>query len=442
MGFRREVDDIISYLGPPAQRQTLLFSATVPPEVRSVMAKTMKSSFVSIDCIHDADASSHTNAQVQQSHVIVPGHTRLVTGTVEIISRIIQQNQGDLKMVVFFNTANLVAFYAELFNDALGIPVLELHSRKSQSFRTKTADKFRVEENAILFTSDVSARGVDYPGVTHVVQFGIADSRESYIHRLGRTGRAGKVGEGLLVLTDLERKFLSTLKGLDIPVNNEMQNMISGAPSAEILGKMEPIFTSIRTERNKSLAKSVRDAYRSMLGFYNGKLHKLGVPGNDALVEFVNSFSRQAGLTEIPELEMKTVKKMGLAQANGLNIVKNASRGGGLGGGSGGGGRNQSRGGAGDNGGSQGRGGRGPATSTGGRGPIGGRGPRASAEGMPARSGTTPQKRSSSTSGRGKSADTKKPRPETSQSGGGSSSQRNRRPNNGARGGAKAEAPN
>jgi ATP-dependent RNA helicase MSS116 len=183
MGFRREVDDIISYLGPPSKRQTLLFSATVPPEVRKVMAATMRPNFVTVDCIHDNDASTHTNAQVEQSHVILDGHSRWVTGTVEILTKIIEKEKGDLKMVVFFPTANMVAFYADLFNNGLGINVLELHSRKSQSFRTRTADEFRTVENGILFTSDVTARGVHYDLVSHVVQVAIADSRETYVHR-------------------------------------------------------------------------------------------------------------------------------------------------------------------------------------------------------------------------------------------------------------------
>ena len=412
MGFRREIENVISYLGPPQQRQTLLFSATIPNEVRSVMAKTMKPSFTSVDCIHDNDASSHTNAQVQQSHVIISGHTRLVTGTVELLTTIINRERGDLKMVVFFPTANLVAFYAKLFNEALRVPVLELHSRKSQSFRTKTADNFRVAENAILFTSDVSARGVDYPGVTHVVQFGIADSRESYIHRLGRTGRAGKVGEGLLVLTDLEQNFMKSLKGLDIPVNQEMQSMMDKEPSQQFMAKMDPIFDAINSERDQSLVQSIKSAYQSMLGFYNGKLAKLAKLSNDDLVEFVNSFAAQAGLSRIPEIETRTIKKMGLAQARGLNIVKNISREGGGGGGGGGGrgaGPRASTGTQGRGGSGSGRGGDG-GRSNAGRGGNGGRGRSevASSE------GPASHKRSGAPSGRGPSNDTKKAKPEGS----------------------------
>jgi ATP-dependent RNA helicase MSS116, mitochondrial len=173
MGFRKDVEDIISYLPNKNDRQTLLFSATVPPEVKAVMGQTMRSNFVTVDCIHDTDPASHTNSQVEQTHVIVPSATRWVTGTVDIVCKLIHDTRAagePLKLVVFFNTAHLVSFYASLFNDGLGISVLELHSRKSQSFRTRTADAFRAAAEAILFTSDVSARGVDYPGVTDVVQ--------------------------------------------------------------------------------------------------------------------------------------------------------------------------------------------------------------------------------------------------------------------------------
>ena len=74
-----------------------------------------------------------------------------------------------LQVMVFFVTANQTAFAAELWN-AAGGNVLEMHSRKSQAHRTKTADKFRNARNAVMFSSDVSARGVDYPDVTLVVQ--------------------------------------------------------------------------------------------------------------------------------------------------------------------------------------------------------------------------------------------------------------------------------
>jgi len=332
MGFQKEVNEIIRFLPPKEQRQTLLFSATVPNEVKAVMKATMKDNFVTADCIHDTDPATHTNEQVEQRHVIVPYKTRLVTGTVQVIWKLIEKAKSDketLKMVVFFNTANLVGYYAALFNNGLDIPVLELHSRKSQSYRTKTADKFRTAEDAILFTSDVSARGVDYPGVTNVVQVGIAETRESYIHRLGRTGRAGKVGEGLLVLYDLEKKFLDKLNGIDVPVHEEFQSMIDSAPpDVALMNKLQPILDDIRNQDGSNdLCKDLESAYRSMLGFYNGKLSKqLGVKDPAMLIDFVNEFAKQGGCAELPGIEKKTIGKMGLRYTTGLNITPNLAR--------------------------------------------------------------------------------------------------------------------
>jgi ATP-dependent RNA helicase MSS116, mitochondrial len=177
MGFKNDVEAIISYLPRKDERQTLLFSATVPSDVKEVIRQTMRSKYVTIDCIHDKDPATQTNAQVAQTHVIVSAEERLVSGTVDILRKLIadtKQANEPLKLVVFFNTAHLVAYYAALFTamptTTLGLPVFELHSRKSQPYRTRTAANFREAKEAILFTSDVSARGVDYPGVTDVVQ--------------------------------------------------------------------------------------------------------------------------------------------------------------------------------------------------------------------------------------------------------------------------------
>jgi ATP-dependent RNA helicase MSS116, mitochondrial len=177
MGFKRDVECIMSYLPRKESRQTLLFSATVPNEVKSVIKETMRKNYVTVDCIHDTDPASHTNAQVQQSHVIIPSASRLVSGTVEILAKLIADTKAaneTLKLVVFFNTAHSVGFYADLFAAmpklTHRLQLFELHSRKSQAYRTRTSDEFRAAKEGILFTSDVSARGVDYPGVTDVVQ--------------------------------------------------------------------------------------------------------------------------------------------------------------------------------------------------------------------------------------------------------------------------------
>merc|ERR1740123_2345877 len=77
---------------------------------------------------------------------------------------------------------------------------LEIHSRRSQSQRTRTSEEFRTSQQAILFSSDVSARGMDYPDVSFVLQVSLPSDKAQYVHRLGRTARAGKSGQGMLLL--------------------------------------------------------------------------------------------------------------------------------------------------------------------------------------------------------------------------------------------------
>ncbi len=164
MGFHREIQKIMTYLPRQEKRQTLLFSATVPDALKEIMAENMREDYVEVDCI-GGDGNSefqggeevHTNIQVEQSHVVLPSLDRYVTSVVEVVKH--SMRDPDHKLVVFFPTARLVGYFAELFNLGLGIDVIELHSRKTQGYRNTASEKFRRAKNGILFTSDVSARG-------------------------------------------------------------------------------------------------------------------------------------------------------------------------------------------------------------------------------------------------------------------------------------------
>ena len=112
------------------------------------------------------------------------------------------------QVMVFFPTARQTAYMAALFN-SIGTEVMEIHSRKTQSSRTHTSERFRTAKRGILFSSDVTARGMDYPDVTYVVQCG-GTTKEQYVHRLGRTARAGKEGLGLLLCAPFEMRGLQS----------------------------------------------------------------------------------------------------------------------------------------------------------------------------------------------------------------------------------------
>eukprot|EP00977_Amphora_coffeiformis_P007817 scaffold1717_cov169-Amphora_coffeaeformis.AAC.12 len=318
MGFRDAIVKILNYMPKGDKRQTLLFSATIPPELKIIMSQNMRKDYIEVDCINDGDAASHTNAQVQQSHVIVPFADRFVPSVVELVQHAMKQDEN-AKVVVFFPTARMVAFFSELFNVGLNIPVMELHSKKTQTYRNRVSDQFRKTKRGILFTSDVSARGVDYPNVSHVIQFGIPESREQYIHRLGRTGRGGTEGKGWLVLSDWESLFLNELKGLDIPVNKELHQIIESPMSTETAEMLTPVVKRIGTG-DKVLTKSAQGAYQAFLGYYKGQMKRMKMRRLEDLVHAANEFSAMMGLHEPPKLSAQMVGKMGLKGVHGVNV--------------------------------------------------------------------------------------------------------------------------
>ncbi|MES1911709.1 MAG: hypothetical protein MHM6MM_004102 [Cercozoa sp. M6MM] len=318
MGFRRDVEAILKLL--PKNRQTLLFSATTPPGLHEVISLALKNDFVTIDCISDGDANDDNNdnlhAHVPQRHVVLPSIETLVAALRAVITNDGQQG----KFVVFFPTARVVGFFATLFRDVFRIPVLELHSRKSQNVRTRTSQQFRDARYGVLFTSDVSARGVDYPHVSHVVQVGMPSSKEQYIHRVGRTGRAGKEGQGLLMLCPFESVFLRDLRDMDVPRCDEWHTRLHDPQLQE---ESDKIRETLRREvrRSSNFHKAATQAYQAFLGFYNSNLKKLGWNKNKVLlVDKANEFAQVIGFDESPALLKRTVGKMGLKGVRGLRV--------------------------------------------------------------------------------------------------------------------------
>lgn len=314
MGFRDAIQNILNFI--PRQRQTLLFSATVPKEVKQMINFCIKPDFVHVDCINDDDPSTQTVNTVDQSHLILP-KDKLVTGVVQTVLHIMKTNDQH-KILVFFPTTSQVAYFSEIFNRGLGYRVLEIHSKKDQNARSRTSEQFRHAARSVMFTSDVSARGVDYPDVSHVIQVGVARDRETYIHRLGRTARAGKSGQGLLLLMEEEKSFLEyDLAGVSIPRNTHLKDIISEeqAHLADDLQRFK------RACADGSLTKRAEDVYRSLFGYYIDHFKRLGIRGHhDVLVDFVNNFASQAGLRERPAISLKLLQQYGLDNHPDLRI--------------------------------------------------------------------------------------------------------------------------
>ena len=176
MGFRPEIQKILGLLPPKNTRQTLLFSATMPKDVMGIARFALRDKFEHIDCVgKDTD----THKRVPQSFTLVD-ESNVMIELASAIQEAVEEDPKRFKIMVFFVTARLTQLYSQIFNSIRGkfrLKVLEMHSRKSQSHRQKCAKAFREGERGIMFSSDVSARGMDYPDVTRVIQIGIPSDK-------------------------------------------------------------------------------------------------------------------------------------------------------------------------------------------------------------------------------------------------------------------------
>ncbi|CAH8346390.1 unnamed protein product [Eruca vesicaria subsp. sativa] len=296
MGFRKDIERILSAV--PKERQTFLFSATVPEEVRQMCLVALRRDHEFINCVHEGTGETHQ--QVKQMHMIasLDKHFSLLY----TLLRAHIADNVDYKVIVFCTTAMVTKLVADLLGE-LNLNVREIHSRKPQSYRTRVSNEFRKSKGLILVTSDVSARGVDYPDVTLVLQVGLPKDREQYIHRLGRTGRKGKEGEGILLLAPWEEYFLSSLK--DLPITK------SSLPPTdpETVKKVQKALCHVEM-RNKEAA------YQAWLGYYNSQ--KMIGRDKERLVELANEFSRSMGLDNPPAIPKLILGKMGLKNVPGL----------------------------------------------------------------------------------------------------------------------------
>ncbi|KAG6531792.1 hypothetical protein ZIOFF_005616 [Zingiber officinale] len=297
MGFRKDIERIISTV--PKQRQTLLFSATIPNDVRQICHISLKKDYKFISTVEEG--SEETHSQVKQMHLIAPLEKHF-----SILYCILKKHISedfDYKVIVFCTTAMLTKLVADLLSK-LHLNVREIHSRKSQSYRTKVSEEFRQSKGLILVSSDVSARGVDYPDVTLVVQVGLPSDREQYVHRLGRTGRKGKEGKGVLMLAPWESFFLTTIK--DLPITEASLPSIDPNAARQVEQAVKLVDM-----------KNKESAYQAWLGYYNSDKNI----GRDKskLVELANEFSRSLGLRDPPAIPKLILRKMGLHNVPGLH---------------------------------------------------------------------------------------------------------------------------
>jgi len=200
MGFIHDIKRVLKLL--PARRQNLLFSATFSDEIKTLADGLLdKPEMIEV-------ARRNTTAELVQQRVIEVDRGRKR----ELLSHLIGSNNW-FQVLVFTRTKHGANRLAEqLVKD--GIPALAIHGNKSQSARTRALAEFKTGKLRALVATDIAARGLDIVDLPHVVNFDLPNVPEDYVHRIGRTGRAGATGEALSLLSSDERGFMRDIERL------------------------------------------------------------------------------------------------------------------------------------------------------------------------------------------------------------------------------------
>jgi superfamily II DNA/RNA helicase len=200
MGFIPDVEKLVSLM--PPQRQTLMFSATMPSEIKKLAAQ-----FLGNPKEITVAPPASTAETIDQQLIRVDGRQKR-----KILYRLLQ-DEGITNGLIFCNRKRDVAsLYRAL--EKSGFSVGTLHGDMDQHKRLEWLEKFKSNEVTILVCSDVAARGLDIPSVSHVFNYDVPTHGEDYVHRIGRTGRAGRKGIAVTLASDSETRYLDEIEKL------------------------------------------------------------------------------------------------------------------------------------------------------------------------------------------------------------------------------------
>lgn len=273
MGFIDQVRDIINTLNK--NRQTMLFSATIPEEIISLCNMYMKNPI---------------NIEIKSQKLITDNIKHELYRFEEFykldnLSKLLISEAPETA-VIFCKTKENVDKVFENLNKK-GYSVNKIHGGMLQKDRLDVMDKFKRGNFRVLVATDVAARGIDVEGITHVINYDLPVEKEAYVHRIGRTGRAGASGKAISFVNQYEDGLLDMIQeyiGFKIPVSSELPEVNSEKRNESIkLLKSKP---KMKREKDKVINKNITKIY-----FNGGKKKKLR-PG-----DFVGAISRIEGIT-------------------------------------------------------------------------------------------------------------------------------------------------
>ncbi|MEO6210634.1 MAG: DEAD/DEAH box helicase [Gemmatimonadaceae bacterium] len=246
MGFAEDLEAIIG--ATPVERQTVLFSATLPPRITDIAAAHLR------DPVHvriDREVVAAGDApKVRQVAYIVSRANKKAT-----LGRILDV-ESPVATIVFCRTRTEVDELTEMLNGR-GLRAEALHGGLSQDQRDRVMKRFRAHTTDLLIATDVAARGLDVPHVSHVINYGVPSAAEAYVHRIGRTGRAGREGVAITLAEPRERGLLRNIERL-----TRQPIEIATVPTAADL--LTHRLEQSRAELRATILAGDLDAYRAV----------------------------------------------------------------------------------------------------------------------------------------------------------------------------------
>jgi ATP-dependent RNA helicase DeaD len=290
MGFIEDIEAILRHV--PTERQTLLFSATMPDPIRRIAER-----FMNDPELVKVKAKEMTVPNIQQYYLEVHEKKKF-----DILTRLLDIQAPELA-IVFGRTKRRVDELAEALN-LRGYAAEGIHGDLSQAKRLSVLRKFKEGSIEILVATDVAARGLDISGVTHVYNFDIPQDPESYVHRIGRTGRAGKTGVAMTFVTPRE---IGQLHHIERTTKRKMERM-----------KPPTLNEALEGQQRIAIEKLLNVAEAENLSFYKRAAEELLEEHDSVTIvaACLKMLTREPDttpvkLTEEPPLAVKREKKRG-----------------------------------------------------------------------------------------------------------------------------------
>ena len=248
MGFAEDVETILAET--PAEKQVALFSATMPAQIRRISQQYLRDpEEITVK------AKTATSANITQRYLVVSYPQK-----VDALTRILEVENFD-GMIVFVRTKNETETLAEKLR-ARGYTAAAISGDVAQAQRERTVNQLKSGKLDILVATDVAARGLDVDRISHVVNYDLPIDTESYVHRIGRTGRAGRTGDAISFVTPRERRMLSSIERATRQPLTQMQLPSVEDVNATRLTRFDDAITAALEQTDRI------ERFRDIIGHY------------------------------------------------------------------------------------------------------------------------------------------------------------------------------